>query len=341
LKKFASVLVLFALLVSACGGGAGESAATVDGTEYTVGEVNELVFDDGATVSKEQFAQFLGFLVQWDIVTRAAEADYGVSFTEEEIADAAQDIYTENAQEGTTFEDFLEANAVSEEFLNKVAHLQLVETGVRVALSEGLDPFTQEDIDTQMEAAVDALTEVCASHILVETEDEANDVLDRLDAGEEFADLAMELSLDTGSGAEGGDLGCRIPVGQGGYVPEFATATLEDEIGVPSAPVETQFGFHIILVYDRTLPADEDLPSEEELIETMKIPATNQALTAWIGSALTSAEVTVNEKFGTWQTEPTAGVVPPTDEPASTTTAPDATTTTVPATESTTTQPDS
>lgn len=341
MKKFASVLILFALVVSACGGGAGESAATVDGTDYTVGDVNELVFDDGATVSKDQFAQFLGFLVQWDIVTRAAEADYGVSFTDEEISEAAQNIYTENAQGATTFEEFLEANAVSEEFLNKVAHLQLVETDVRIALSDDLESFSQEDIDAQREASIDALTEVCASHILVETEEEANDILDRLDAGEEFADLAMELSLDTGSGAEGGDLECRVPVGQGGYVEEFANATLENEIGVPSAPVETQFGFHIILVYDRTIPTDEELPSEEEIIETMKIPAVNQALTAWIGSALTSADVTVNEKFGTWQTEPTAGVVPPTDEPAATTTAPGSSTTTAPVTESSTTQPDS
>lgn len=341
MKKFALTLALFALLVGACGGGAGEFAATVNGTEYTVGDVNELVFDDGATVSKEQFAQFLGFLVQWDIVTKAAEADYGVSFIDSEIGEAAQNIFTENAQEGATFEEFLEANAVSEEFLNKVAHLQLVETQVRVALGDELEPFSQGDIDAQMEAAMGALTEVCASHILVETVEEANDILDRLGAGEEFADLAGELSLDTGSGAEGGDLGCRVPVGEGGYVPEFATATLESEIGVPSEPVETQFGFHIILVHDRTPPTDDELPSEEELIETMRVPAVNQGLTVWIGSALEAADITVNEKFGTWQTEPTPGVVPPSDDTATTTTAPDSSTTTAPVTESSTTQPDS
>jgi parvulin-like peptidyl-prolyl isomerase len=307
LKKLSSLLILFALVVGACGAGSGAYAASVDGVDYTVGDVNKLVFDDGQTVSKEQFAQFLGFLIQWDIVTRAADADYGVTFTDEEILASAQKIFEENAAEGTSFEDFLQANAVSEEFLNKVAHLQLVETDIRIALEAELEPPSQEDLDAQRELAYDNLTEVCASHILVATEEEANDVLDRIDSGEAFADLAMELSTDLGSGAEGGDLGCNPP---NRFVEEFAAAALEADIDVPFGPVESQFGFHILLVTSRTFPADDELPTDDEITETLKVPAINQALTDWIGGHLAAAQVTVDEKYGTWQTEP-AGVVPP------------------------------
>lgn len=325
LKKFAFLTAAFALVLGACGAGSGEVAATVDGTEYTVGDVNDLVFDSGETVSKQQFAQFLGFLVQWDIVVNGAANDYGITFTEEEIDEGAQGIYNENAQDDVTFEEFLEANSVSEGFINKVAHLQLIEGAVRIELEKEIDPASQEDIDAQRELAFDNQTEVCAAHILVETEPEAQDVLDRIEAGEAFEDIAAELSLDPGSGAEGGDLGCSAP---SRYVAEFAEATLATEIDVPSEPVETQFGFHIIKVSERTFPADEDLPTDEEITEALKVPAVNQALTDWIGGHLEAAEVDVNEKFGTWQTSP-AGVVPPADE--STTTVPtvlDTTTTT-------------
>jgi foldase protein PrsA len=316
LKKFALLIIAFALVVSACGAGSGESAATVDGTEYTVGDVNDLVFDSGETVSKQQFAQFLGFLIQWDIVVNAAAADYGISFTQDEIDASAQDIYNENAEEGVSFDEFLEANSVSVGFIDKVAHLQLIEQAVRIELEKEIEPPSQEDLDAQRQLAYDNQTEVCASHILVETEAEAQDVLDRIAAGEEFSDLAAELSLDTGSGAEGGDLGCAAP---SRYVEEFAAATLETEVGVPSEPVETNFGFHIILVTERTFPTDEELPTDDEITEALKVPKVNQALTDWIGGHLEASVVVVNVKFGTWQTNP-AGVVPPAEEGATTTT---------------------
>jgi foldase protein PrsA len=333
LKKFALLIVALALVISACGGGDGETAATVDGTDYTVGDVNDLVFDSGETVSKEQFAQFLGFLVQYDIVVNAAEEDYGITFTEDEIDEEAQEIYTENADEGTTYEEFLEANEVSEEFLRKVAHLQLVEEGVRIELESELEAPAQEDIDAQRENAYDSLTEVCGSHILVETEAEAQEVLDRLEDGEEFADLATELSLDTGSGEAGGDLGCADPTG---YVPEFAEAMLAAEIDVPTEPVETEFGYHVIVVSERTFPEEADLPTDEEIIESLRVPAVNQALTDWISGHLEAAEVEINEKFGTWQSSP-AGVIPPVEDTTPTTSLDTGTTTTGEPTEETTT----
>ncbi|MEX1038385.1 MAG: peptidylprolyl isomerase [Acidimicrobiia bacterium] len=326
MKKIALVFSALALVLSACGSGDGEVAATVNGTDYTVGDVNALVFDDSETVSKDQFAQFLGFLIQWDIVVGAAEDDFDIAFTEDEISDAGQQIFETNAEPGVDFEDFLEANSVSEEFVNKVAHLQLVEAALGEALIDGIEAPSAEDIEAQRATAYDNLTEVCVSHILVETEEESNDVFDRIAGGEEFADLAMELSTDPGSGAEGGDLGCAAPTR---YVPEFMDATLEAELNVPFGPVESDFGFHTILVTERTFPTDDELPTDEEIIEGVKTAELPQVLTNWIGGHLEEADVTVNEKYGTWQTNP-AGVVAPSDptDTTSTTTPPGGETTT-------------
>lgn len=324
-----------ALMVSACGSGAGEVAASVNGTDFTVGDVDALRFDDSETMSKDQFAQFLGFLIQWDIVVGAAEEDFEISFTEEEIEEAGQEIYETNAEEGVTFEAFLEANGISGDFVDKVAHLQLVEAALGEVLIDDIEPPSAEDIEAQRESAYDNLTEVCVSHILVETEAESNDIFDRLDDGEAFADLAMELSTDQGTGPEGGDLGCSAPTR---YVPEFMDATLDAELDIPYGPVESEFGFHAVLVTERTFPTDEELPTDEEIIEGMRNAELPQVLSNWIGDHLASADVTVNEKYGTWQTNP-AGVVPPTDgdDTTSTTTPPGSTTTTGDPTEETTT----
>lgn len=102
----------------------------------------------------------------------------------------------------------------------------------------------------------------CVQHILVAEESEAQAVLDRLDAGESFGDVAAQTSLDTQSGVQGGSLGCQ-PLSNftQTYVPEFVEGSLAAEIGVPSQPVESDFGHHVI----RIVPFDE-LSSDDVIL---------------------------------------------------------------------------
>jgi len=302
LKKLLSLLILAALVLAACGSGSNEIAATVDSTtEITAGDVEGLIeLGDDATVSKQQFADFLDFRIKWVIIESAAAEDFDITFTEEEVAAEADLIVEANITEGTTREEFLAANEVTEEFLLNAAHQQLIAADVRIALEADLEPPAQEAVDSQMEN-IDGLTQVCTKHILVDTEDEANDVLTRLEEGEAFEDLAIELSVGP-SGPNGGDLGCAAP---SGFVPEFADATLSAEVGVPTEPVQTEFGFHVILVSERTVPTEQDI------IDGLNRTALEQAFNAWFPEAFAAALVVVNERYGTWQTDPAAGVIPP------------------------------
>ena len=81
------------------------------------------------------------------------------------------------------------------------------------------------------------------THILVEKQSQALAVLERLKKGEKFAELAKELSLDTGSGKRGGDLGY---FGRGRMVKPFEAAAFKLSVGQISEPVKTEFGYHII-----------------------------------------------------------------------------------------------
>jgi len=111
---------------------------------------------------------------------------------------------------------------------------------------------TQEDIKAYYDANrgnFTATDELRASHILVKTEAEAAELKKHLDQGEDFPALARKVSLDVSTKSKGGDLGV---VKRGQTVPAFEKALLNLKVGEISAPVPTQFGYHLIKLVDRT-----------------------------------------------------------------------------------------
>jgi foldase protein PrsA len=264
-------------------------AATVNGVEIRVDEVEALLDPaDGTTIAKPEFAQVLGFLVQQQIVSESAESEFGIVIEDSEIDAEATTMVEAALGEDQTREEFLQAQGLTEDLLRRLAHSQLLVTEINEVIEADVAAPTQEEIDGLY----------CSSHILVATEQEAGDVAGRLEAGEDFAALAGELSTDTGSGALGGDLGCQPAEA---YVEPFAAALTTAEVDIPTAPVESEFGWHIILVRD----------DEEAVIETLTAEAVNEAANTWFTDQFESAEVTVDEEYGTWQATPTPQVVPP------------------------------
>lgn len=129
--------------------------------------------------------------------------------------------------------------------------------------------------------------QIWARHILVEDETVALNLIEQLNKGADFAELAKAQSTDTGSGANGGDLGW---FGKGAMVPEFETAAfaLEKPGDYTTTPVQSQFGFHII-----QLIAKQDRPLNSTEYENAK----NAAFEEWL---VTAREEYAVETFDLW-----------------------------------------
>lgn len=108
--------------------------------------------------------------------------------------------------------------------------------------------------------------EVCARHILVDDEAAAAALGRAARAGADFAAMATTASTDRGSAARGGDLGC---FGRGVMVGPFEEAAFAAEVGVASEPVASNFGFHVILVYEK-------VPAQTATLEEVRAPLEQQ-----------------------------------------------------------------
>lgn len=116
----------------------------------------------------------------------------------------------------------------------------------------------------EMTKSAPAEDEVRAHHILVKTEEEAKAIADQLAKGANFEALATEKSTDESSAKNGGDLGYFT---KGKMVPEFAEMAFATEVGKNSAPVQSQFGWHVIRVDDKR-PAKA--PTFEEVVPQVR-----------------------------------------------------------------------
>jgi peptidyl-prolyl cis-trans isomerase C len=151
------------------------------------------------------------------------------------------------------------------------------------------NPITDEDIAAEYNRQVEARPdkEYKSSHILVATEEEASAIIKQLDEGAKFADLAKQKSTGP-SGKSGGSLGWSSP---SDYVPEFALALQSIEPGkYSSAPVKTQFGWHVIQVEDireaNKPPIEQVKPQLQRMIMTQRI-------TEYVDNLRNNADVTI------------------------------------------------
>ena len=129
-------------------------------------------------------------------------------------------------------------------------------------------------------------TEYHAAHILVETEEKAKELKAELEGGADFSELAKANSIDTGSGATGGDLGW---FGLGMMVKPFEDAVVGAKVGEVTGPVKTDFGYHLILVKETRIA---EKPTLDQLRDELAQEVENAAITAKIDELTKGATVT-------------------------------------------------
>ncbi len=149
------------------------------------------------------------------------------------------------------------------------------------------DAQVREAYDTYVEE--NPPEEVRARHILVESEEEAQAIVEQLDEGGDFAELAKEKSTGP-TGEKGGDLGY---FKRGQMVAPFAEAAFALEPGTyTDEPVKTQFGWHVILVEDKRTA---EAPSFEEMEPQLRQQLEQEAIQAHLAELREGAEIEVVE----------------------------------------------
>ena len=278
--------------------------ATVNGTAITLEEV-EAIRIESSVANREQFNQDVFQLIVEEAVRQAAAAQY--SIVEDPAAiDAQYELFISGIEAEGSLDEYLESNGITLETIRHVAFQQVLLPEIQSKLTESLDPMSEEDLQAAYDEVLPGITTVCARHILVASADEADAVFDRLDGGDEFAEVAAELSIDTGSGAAGGDLGC---VTADNYVVPFADATIAADIGEVTGPVESDFGFHVLIVDSRESQSLDEIRTDLE--SSLVNQQAGDLFDAWVFESLGAADIVVTERYGTWQTEPSFGVISP------------------------------
>jgi len=166
------------------------------------------------------------------------------------------------------------------------------------------DSFTEEALDAAYARWTEAnppQDEVRARHILVEEEAQARELIAEIEGGADFAALAEEHSLDPSAAGRGGDLGWFT---RERMVAPFAEAAFEIEPGSHGAePVETRFGWHVILVEDRREGAQ---PSRDEVAAELQEMIAGQVIEETRTALRSDAEIELFELGGSGSAPPPA-----------------------------------
>jgi len=189
--------------------------------------------------------------------------------------DAEADEFVENVAKQDSAAAYMEMNNISDDFLKGFYIDQFYSKAffedLTVSIPQATDKEAKEYYDENPDLF--AIDEVEASHILVEDEKLAGEILDKLKGGADFAEMAKEHSID-GSAAQGGSLGT---FGKGVMVPEFENAAFALKPGEISDLVKSKFGYHIIKVTGKNQGRETFEDARENIIDTLYDKAVREA----------------------------------------------------------------
>jgi len=261
MKRFKTAVALAMIFLIAFSlTGCAKVAATVNGRKIYLKDVErqvEAVKKQHADTfkgaqGKELEAQFrkniLDNLITMELYAQAAEK-MGIKVDEKELESKFNDIKKMFPSEQEFAEALKKENLTVDE-VKKNIRLVTIKQKVDAQITKGLTVTDEQGQDyyNKNPEQFKEPEQVKGKHILVKTEKEAQDILNQLRAGGDFAQLAKKYSTDEGSKNQGGDLGW---ISRGQMVPEFEKVAFELAPGATSGPVKSQFGYHIIRVEEK------------------------------------------------------------------------------------------
>jgi parvulin-like peptidyl-prolyl isomerase len=284
----ASVLVLVAALAgSFIAFRPSPSAFTINGESYSQDELNALVdayVEVGqvqklnGTISKEQ----MNFIIESMVIRHSMTQLVKRNNLEENPEDRAMIVQQ--------FES--DPNLAS--YPKELKNFQ-IEGNVALTTLYNLKKPSAREIEKLYNKAPASTGVLCLSHIVVKTKAQATKALKQITDGEKFADVAKKVSIEPAAKTSGGSLGdgeepCRsLASMQQNFDRDFVVGAVAAKPGVPTQPVKTKFGWHIILSH----------PYSEVKKSVLTVFNEDPAIALLMGF-ITMSDITVNSAYGTW-----------------------------------------
>lgn len=302
-------LVLVAgLLAGACGVGP-DVAATVNGRDIPAETVRSLLEGDRtmrgsdfeAMSLEERYAELGGSqseiltaLILREILGDIAQ-ELGVALNEQERQQAIEQ-YVERLGGQERVNQLIEVSGLGEEqFYDRIGVLSALEQRVLGALAPDSDP-SDEQLREQYESNPELYEVREVSQIVVQTPEEAEQIIDEVRGGADFADLVAERSLDTATAAAGGSIGEVSRANLAGR-PDIAEAVFSAEPGEVIGPFDLGDAALVLRVgRQRTIPFADALDALREQARQEQGPEAQERL----ASLAAQADVDVNSRFGRW-----------------------------------------
>jgi parvulin-like peptidyl-prolyl isomerase len=208
--------------------------------------------------------------------------------------------------EGLSVDEFLEAQNLSQSEGRRIAEQLVREFALQERVLRGIE-LDDDEVRAQYDENEQAFAEAHLERITVKTEQDAVEVLEQLNDGEDFDAVATELSTDP-SAEDGGDLGY---VGLTTLSPEAQSAVSAAVLGGVTDPVQTATGFEIFHVIDRrTKPFDE---ASEEIRANLSEAQRQERYAEWLAERVRKAKIVVNPKYGVFDPEQAQVVAGPSE----------------------------
>ena len=291
LLRCAPLVVSAGLALSACGGSSAVTSSsdvfTVNGRGYSKTSFNAIA---QTLIDAKQFTAVNGKIKTADaavVIKTLVRYEAFIDFI------AKKGVKTTEADRQKVLKD---ANA-DQTFTSSPKVLQdlLVDLNVASLTLQSMAKASEADIKKLYESSPASSGALCMSHILVKTEKEAEAVLADLDKGVSFADEAKKKSTEPGADKSGGSLGSgdskcsALSELQTSFDKDFMAGAVSAKMGVPTGPIKSQFGYHIILNHKY-----EDV--KDSLISTVNANAGSNLLAGY----MTTAKISVNSAYGVW-----------------------------------------
>lgn len=303
MKKILFIITFLLIVSLALAGCGGKTAATVNGEKIMEDELNarlnqvaamygyDLTSNEGKEMVDYLKEQILQSLIEEKVVLQAAD-EMKISAAKEDMEKEFKTI-KDQFSEDKQYKAFLEERKFTEKDLKTYIEHQLILNKLFDEVTKDITS-TSEDVEKYYKDNVEEFfvpEQLKARNIVVKTEEEANLIIERLDKGEDFAQLAVELSIDPTAKQNQGDIGFFDK--DASLVDEFKEAAFQLKVGeYTKKPVQSTYGYHIIKIEDKIEEHQRSFEEvKEDLTERFIMEEKNEKFSVYVDELLEKAKI--------------------------------------------------